>query len=180
MFIWVTAVSLILLLSFFLLISYSKVRIIFHRRTRLEITIAFLKLELYNFEKKNSKRPNIRFYKCLHARLARLFRVSHVVVERLDVPIASSRDKPVYILPYGYHTAISAAIAYIGSYSRRLDVEDGAVNLFFPNDDGRSLQLRLTARTRLFYILKTVFFIVSDRKKIEEKEDKEYVGRGNE
>ena len=171
MFIAVTLVSALLLISFFLLISYSKVRLVFHRKTRLEITVAFLKLELYNFEKSGGKRPSFSFYRHLLKRLQKLFSVSRVVIEELDFPISIQKDEARYTSPYRYHTAVSALIAYIGSHSHSLDIIDDAVNVYQSDNKGDTVKLKLTARTRLFYILKTVYFIVHDKRKSEQSED---------
>lgn len=178
MFITVTLVSLAVLVAFFLLISYSRVRVILHRKVKLEITIAFLRLELYNFEKDSKKRPKYGFYRLLYSRLTKLFSVSEVTVEELSLPLGEALGIGAYITPYGYHGAISATLAFLASHSRRLRVTQDAIDLF--KTDGKSnARLSLTARTRLFYILKTVFLIVKDKKKTE-KEDRIYVGRSNE
>lgn len=171
-------VALIILLCLFAVISYAKVKLIIHGKTRVEITFTLFKLELYNFgsKKEGEKGSPLSFYRLLFGRLISLFRKSEVRLERLRVPVGRREDfaTSAFTAPYGFHIAISTIIAYLRENSIKLIIDSNAVIL--SPDTEEHFSLTLSARTRLFYVLRTVLGIMSDQKSTKEKEVVRNVG----
>ena len=174
-----TLFALIFLLSFFLLISYSDVVLTLERKTRLEITFAFIKLELYNFGsgKKTVKHPP-SFYKSLLKRVNRLFERCVVYLNKLWIPSKETDAECVsaFTSQICCNIAISAFLAYIQSKVQRLYIEENAI-IF--TKEKTNPTLILTARGRLFYIVITMLLILLDLNKAKRNESKKYVGNKN-
>jgi hypothetical protein len=159
---------LLLLLITSCVISYSGVKLIIHGGTRVEITFTLVKLELYDFGKsKGDKKTSFVFYRKLYSRLSSLFKVSTVKIKQLTVPYLPIEDyaPTSFTTPYRFHIAISAFIAYLNKNSQKLTIDDNAVIL--SPDENAEFSLILTARTRLYHIIRTVLGIIADKKQTE-------------
>ena len=153
-----------------LLPTVSEIKFTLNGSARLEFTVAFLKIELYDFGGGKNK-SSITFYKKLAKRITELLSHSAVKIEDLKIPIPKQNNyNSHFIIPYLYHAAISTMIAYLKSKSEKLSVRENAVCLSSENVDGISLGISL--RAGLFYVLRAIVQILADQRADAKTENK--------
>ncbi|MBO5907513.1 MAG: hypothetical protein J6Q85_05140 [Clostridia bacterium] len=176
MFVSVTIIFIIALIPIMLL-SKSEVKILVSQDTRVEITFTLFSLELSDFGGKGDKKSPFSEKRRIFSRLLSLIEKSDITVKKLRLSRAGGDGfSPLgYTLPYGYHVAISALVAYIRGKAQRLNIDDNAIILI--PDGNEPFSLTLLLRARLFYVLTCALGIYRDTKKSEKKRRKEnYVG----
>lgn len=155
--------SLTLMSVLALLPTVSEIKFTLNGSARLEFTVAFLKIELYDFGGGKNK-SSITFYKKLAKRITELLSHSAVKIEdlKISIPKQNNYTNSHFIIPYLYHAAISALIAYLKSKSEKLSVRENAVCISSENEDGISLGISL--RAELFYVLRAIVQILADQR----------------
>ena len=153
----------------------SKITFIFKGEARLEITVAAIRLELYDLKGGKGGNQSAQIRK-IFARITELLRHSTLTVEELKIPkYGEELFSPFgFLFPYGYHAAVGAIVAYLRSNTEKLNIRDNAIILI--PDYGEGFSLRLSAHSSVFFILRAVLLILFDKRAISRKEVKKNVG----
>ena len=172
-------VSLLFIISliFILLSSKADIKIVISKNTRVEITFTLFTLVLSDFDDGGRKKSSFSKKRRIFSSVLSLLEKCELTVEKLRLGRGRGRDfaPTSYTLPYGYHIAISALLAYIRGKSQKLNIDDNAI-ILIPDED-EEFSLTVSLRTRLFYVLTCAARIRRDTKEIEKKGRKRnYVG----
>ena len=157
-----------------LLPTQSKITLSVKNGARLEFTVALLKIELYNFSEGGGS-ATFAFYQKLISRIAELISHSSVTLEELRIPMLTkaSNTPTAFIIPYLYHAAISSSLVYLKSKAEKLTVRENAISV---SKEG-GVSLRISARVRIFYVLRTILQIAADKKATDKKPSPKGVAR---
>lgn len=122
--------------------------------------------------KKNGLPPS--FYARLVSRLSSLARVSKIEIKQITLPTDTENfDRTTLTRPYRYHSAASAAIAYLTAKAKKLTIKDNAITL--APDSNIPFGFELVVRTSLFNLLRAasplLFHIFKNKKRRKEKEN---------
>ena len=126
--------------------------------------------------KKNKRKPKkpTAYYVSLIRRLLKLSEVSEVHISQLVLPVSKIEYASLEATrPWGYHTLISTMLAYLGSQSKKLTIDDNAIIL---NPDEENLKLNIIFKVRLFYLLRAILYLRKDDVK-HKKQRKKHVGK---
>ncbi len=115
-----------------------------------------------------------RFYARLFSRLSELAEACEVKIERITLPTDSDNfSRTTLTRPFRYHSAVSAAIAYLTAKAKRLTLDDNAIIL--ASDSNVPFGFYLIAKTSLFNLLRAsaslLFHIIKHRKRRKKKEN---------
>lgn len=168
MFLFLFLLSLLFMTALALIPTSSKITFTVGGGTRLVLTVAFLKAELYNFSEGDGGASFALIRKIL-LRISSLLKHSSVTVEELRVPksVIDNFSLKAFILPYSYHAVISAIIAYLKSNTEKLNIGDNAIALI-PEAEATA-SLRISARVPFFYVIRAILQIVVDTKRSKPK-----------
>lgn len=151
-----------------------RIRIVYENELLvLDIGILHLEFKIKTKDKDGSTKPPIS---AIISRATEMLRHSTMEVRRLSVPSAlpHSTAPGRYFLPYGYHIAVFALMAFLETRTKELILQDGAISV--DGEQNASFALDVTVTVRLFYIIKPVVGLIRDIKFKGKKKEKTYVG----